>query len=195
MESLRDPVQGPLAVAWMLQQLLKASTRQAAPFWCGQIDACKPAARVVHKVRCGWQVYGMTPYEAVPVAAEQSRLVTFDIDETARTVRQVAAYEGTGPDWPVYGHGLGDADHMPITGNILGCFGLVLHEGGVTNLDRGHGEHSTRIVEFAADAPDDPVLDLRIWSDVTVHPGGWSSYRVHRIPSLESAVASAAIAD
>ena len=26
-----DPVQGPLAVAWMLQQMLKASTHQDAP--------------------------------------------------------------------------------------------------------------------------------------------------------------------
>ena len=60
---VRDPVQGPLAVAWMLQQVLKASTRQDAPFWCGQIDACKHAARVGHKVRCGWEAYGMTPYE------------------------------------------------------------------------------------------------------------------------------------
>ena len=47
----------------MLQQMLKASTRQDAPFWRGQIDACKHAARVGHKVRCGWEAYGMTPYE------------------------------------------------------------------------------------------------------------------------------------
>ena len=60
---VRDPVRGPLAVAWMLQQMLKASTRQDAPFWRGQIDACKHAARVGHKVRCGWEAYGMTPYE------------------------------------------------------------------------------------------------------------------------------------
>ena len=57
---VRDPVQGPLAVAW---RVLKASTSQDAPFWCGQIDACKHAARVGHKVRCGWEAYGMTPYE------------------------------------------------------------------------------------------------------------------------------------
>ena len=47
----------------MLQQVLKASLRQDAPFWCSQIDACKQAARVGHKVRCGWEAYGMTPYE------------------------------------------------------------------------------------------------------------------------------------
>ena len=50
---VRDPVQGPLAVAWMLQQMLKASTSQDAPFWCGQIDACKHAARKNFQVRRG----------------------------------------------------------------------------------------------------------------------------------------------
>ena len=60
---VRDPVQGPLVVAWVLQQMMKASTSQSAPFWRGQIDACKHAARVGHKVRCGWEAYGMTPYE------------------------------------------------------------------------------------------------------------------------------------
>ena len=58
-----DPVQRPLAVAWMLHQVLKASTRQHAPFWRSQIDACKQAARAGHRVRCGWEAYGMTPYE------------------------------------------------------------------------------------------------------------------------------------
>ena len=60
---VRDPVQGPQVVAWVLQQMMKASTSQSAPFWRGQIDACKHAARVGHKVRCGWEAYGMTPYE------------------------------------------------------------------------------------------------------------------------------------
>ena len=46
-----------------VQQVLQASTRQDAPFWCSQIDVCKQAARVGHKVRCGWEAYGMTPYE------------------------------------------------------------------------------------------------------------------------------------
>ena len=60
---VRGPVQGPLVVAWVLQQMMKASTSQSAPFWRGQIDACKHAARVGHKVRCGWEADGMTPYE------------------------------------------------------------------------------------------------------------------------------------
>ena len=63
---VRDAVQGPLAVAWMLQQMLKASTRQDAPFWRGQIDKCKHAARVGHKVRCG--LGGLSPSVLSPVA-------------------------------------------------------------------------------------------------------------------------------
>ena len=59
-----DPVQGPLAVAWMLQQVLKVGLPLDAPFWCSQIDACKQAARVGRKVRRGWEAYSMTPYEA-----------------------------------------------------------------------------------------------------------------------------------
>ena len=58
-----DPVQGPLAVAWLCQQMMKACSHQSAPFWRSQIDACKHAARAGHKVRCGWEAYGMTPYE------------------------------------------------------------------------------------------------------------------------------------
>ena len=58
---VRDPVQGPLAVAWLCQQMMKACPRQDAPFWRSQIDACKRAARVGHKLRRGWEAHGMTP--------------------------------------------------------------------------------------------------------------------------------------
>ena len=58
-----DPVQGPLAVAWLCQQIMKACSHQSSPFWRRQIDACKRAARVGHKVKRGWEAYGMTPYE------------------------------------------------------------------------------------------------------------------------------------
>ena len=60
---MSDDIQGPLVVAWMCQQMMKACPPKSAPFWCSQIDVCKQAARVGHKVRCGWEAYGMTPYE------------------------------------------------------------------------------------------------------------------------------------
>ena len=56
-------VQGPLVVAWMCQQMMKACPRKSAPFWQSQIDACTHAARTSHQVRRGWEAYGMTPYE------------------------------------------------------------------------------------------------------------------------------------
>ena len=60
---MSDDVQGPLALAWMLSQILKISTQKDAPFWLSQIDACKHAARVAHKLRRGYAAYGMSPYE------------------------------------------------------------------------------------------------------------------------------------
>ena len=60
-----DPVQGPLAVAWMCQQMMKACPRQSVSFWRSQIEACNRAARSGHKVRLGWEAYGMTPWEVV----------------------------------------------------------------------------------------------------------------------------------
>ena len=60
---MSDPVQGPLVVAWMCQQMMMASPPENAPFWQSQIDECKHAAHTNHKVRRGWEEYGMTPYE------------------------------------------------------------------------------------------------------------------------------------
>ena len=62
---VRDDVSGPLAVAYLLQQMLKISPAENAGFWLSQIEACKEAARVGLKVRRGWEAYGMTPGEGV----------------------------------------------------------------------------------------------------------------------------------
>ena len=58
-------VQGPLVVAWLCQQMMKAGPHKDAPFWQSQIDACKHAARCGHRVRQGWEAYDMTPWEVV----------------------------------------------------------------------------------------------------------------------------------
>ena len=62
---VRDDVNGSMAVMHLLQQLLKISPAADADFWHAQIQACREAARVGHKVRRGWGVYGMTPWEVV----------------------------------------------------------------------------------------------------------------------------------
>ena len=60
---MSDEIQGPLVVAWMCRQMMKASPPKSAPFWQSQIHACKHAARTNPQVRRGWEAYGMTPYE------------------------------------------------------------------------------------------------------------------------------------
>ena len=60
---MSDEIQGPLVVAWLCQQMMKAGPPKSAPFWKSQIAACKHAARTNHQVRRGWEAYGMTPYE------------------------------------------------------------------------------------------------------------------------------------
>ena len=60
---MSDEVLGPLAVAWLCQQMVKAGPRQSAPFWQSQISVCERAARTGHQVRKGWEEYGTTPYE------------------------------------------------------------------------------------------------------------------------------------
>ena len=62
---VRDSVNGPMAVMHLLQQLLKISPAADAEFWHAQIRGCREAARVGLKVRHGWGVYGMTPWEVV----------------------------------------------------------------------------------------------------------------------------------
>ena len=48
---VRDDVSGPLAVMYLLQQLLKISPAENAGFWHSQIEACKEAARVGRRER------------------------------------------------------------------------------------------------------------------------------------------------
>ena len=52
-----DDVNGPLAVMYLLQQMLKISPAAGAQFWHSQIQACREAARVGLKVRHGWGAY------------------------------------------------------------------------------------------------------------------------------------------
>ena len=60
---LRDEIAGPLAVAYLLQQMKKICPATEVRFWDKQINACTRAARVAHRVQSGWKQYGLeTPY-------------------------------------------------------------------------------------------------------------------------------------
>ena len=51
---VRDDVSGPLAVPYLLKQMLKISHAENAGFWRSQINACNKAAHVGLKIRRGW---------------------------------------------------------------------------------------------------------------------------------------------
>ena len=61
----RNQQNSPLPLAWLFRQGLKASTREEAPFWHSQVDACLRAARISHQIQAGWKQYGMTPWDVV----------------------------------------------------------------------------------------------------------------------------------
>ena len=60
---LRDEIAGPLAVAYLLQQMKKICPASEAWFWDEQISNCTRAARLAHRVHGGWKQYGLeSPY-------------------------------------------------------------------------------------------------------------------------------------
>jgi len=128
--------------------------------------------------------YGRTPYTPEEEATDEvSRAVGYRVDPTAMTVEQVHSFEA--PAYaPLYSPALGDADPLPVTGNVLADFGFLDGEAGVPNIDLGRGRKSIRLVEFDRDQPDQPALDLRLSSDVDDLSEGYKMYRVEKIGSL-----------
>ena len=61
---LKDDVQGPIACAWMLQQIRRICSAAEQPWWQAQINACTLAARIAHKLHHGmscWDVVHHKP--------------------------------------------------------------------------------------------------------------------------------------
>lgn len=125
--------------------------------------------------------HGGTPYTA-PRRPEGSRVVAYEIDEEARTVR-----ERWSMSHGLFSSALGDADVQPQTGNVLAVYGFLRGDEDGLNADHGRGRRSTRIIESHPDAPDERFLDLRIWGPKAKAPLGWSVYRAERLPTFPPA--------
>lgn len=122
-----------------------------------------------------------TPYSNAPVVPSYTRLVEYEIDDAARTVRQVGAYvEG---DPPLYADTLGNADVLPETGHVFGTFSYLWREGGIDNDDAGHGSRSVRLLEVDL-AAGTRHWDLRITSDPAQVPRGYQVDRATVVPTL-----------
>ena len=127
--------------------------------------------------------YRARPYEEkLPADRNYSRVVEYDIDEEAMTVRQVWSYGGPGEE-AYYCPFICGAEALPVTGNVLACFGGLLgdEDGGVSE-DPGRGIGSARIVEVTHD--DDPEVLFELFLDQRDERKGWDVYRAVRFASL-----------
>ena len=112
-----------------------------------------------------------------------SRLAEFHVNEADGTVEQVWQYN-TPPEGVLYAPAMGDADHLPLTGNVLGVWGRVTFMGNQPLDERGLGNQAVRILEVTRTTPPDVVFDLRMSSSLTELPSGWTCNRAERVPSL-----------
>ncbi len=123
------------------------------------------------------------PYQDEYPGETVSRLVRYDIDEAAGTVAESFAFVADATIDPLFSSLLGNADAMPVTGNVLGTFAYLRQEMGVVNVNAGLGDQSIRIIEV--DPTDGTVVwDLRLNSQVTISPLGWQGDRAIRVSSL-----------
>jgi hypothetical protein len=123
------------------------------------------------------------PYMENPPGIEVSRLMRYQVDEAAGTVKETFAFVADAAIDPLFSQALGNADELPVTGNLFGTWSYVKQEGGIDNLSIGLGQQSIRIIEVD---PDDGavVWDLRLNGPFDVSEKGWQCDRAIRIPSL-----------
>jgi arylsulfate sulfotransferase len=124
-----------------------------------------------------------TPYEPDPGLEEVSRVVAYRLDTDAMTVEQLWQYADP-PGGPLHCKIFGDADMQPETGHVLAVFGGLKGDFGASNVERGWGADTARILEFAPDTGEPPVLDVRIYALIDEVPGGFKTYRAERTAQL-----------
>ena len=113
-------------------------------------------------------------------ADNYSRAVEYAIDEVNMEVSKVWEFALTAPQQ--YSVHMGDADALPITGNVLIDFPGIQHSDGVLMSDLGKGFRATRLVEVTHNTPATVVFDALMYNpDPT---GMISVYRAERISSL-----------
>jgi hypothetical protein len=109
-----------------------------------------------------------------------SRVVEYEIDEEAMTIRQVWAY-GEAEDERFYTPFLGDVDPLPLTGNILvTAGGFVVNAEGLQIDFPGGGWHTVRIQEMTPTTPPETVFEIVIDEGMAEETRGWSVFRGSR---------------
>lgn len=124
------------------------------------------------------------PNARVAAKDNHSRVVVYRVDEATKTVKQEWSYGG--PDTEIfYSPFLGDADGLPITGNVLVTDGgRVTDNQGVANDAILLGHKWARVFEVTGEAKPRKVFEVQIKAANPIGFAGWSVYRAERIPSL-----------
>jgi len=122
------------------------------------------------------------PYSTENGGPVYSRVVQFTIDEVARTARQDWEWQST-TTGTLFSPALGNADPLPVTGNVFATFSFLYNEDGVDNEAMGRGAVSSRLIQFS---PEDAAttFDLSIHGPLDTQPSGWLADRATWLPTL-----------
>ncbi|MEQ1568602.1 MAG: aryl-sulfate sulfotransferase [Myxococcota bacterium] len=127
-----------------------------------------------------FQASPFTTQVQVPNSDIGSRVVQYQVDRAARTVRQEWSFE---LEPTVFSGAMGDADPLP-NGHVLGTFAYVLVEGGVQNSGLDRAGPSGQVVEFDP-TTGEVVWHLDLWAPAGEGPtAGWHVFRAERFTSF-----------
>jgi len=117
----------------------------------------------------------------LPASANYSRAVEYRVDEDAMTIEQVWEWGLSQSGEQLYAPFVGDADELPVTGNVLIDFAGLCTIDGVPSDSIPLCHKSMRIIEIERGSTDRVVFDLLIDDPETA---GWIGYRADRIAAL-----------
>jgi arylsulfate sulfotransferase len=131
--------------------------------------------------------YRAMPFVTGMVASNSySRAVEYSINEQTMEVSQVWEYGQTNADQVLFSDHEGNAEPLPITGNVLIDFAAVSYVNGAPPSPYGASATMTRITEVTHDDVPQIVFDLAIslYAKTNLPYRDCGVYRAHRIPDL-----------
>jgi hypothetical protein len=131
--------------------------------------------------------YRASPFDpSVSAANDYSRAVEYRINEETMEVSQVWDHGRTNAAGRLYTDHEGNAEPLPITGNVLNDFAAVSYLNGAPPSIFGATATMCRITEVTHEAVPEIVFDLAIsmYANTNTPYKDCSIYRSHRIPDL-----------